>query len=516
MSRLIEQDRNRLLRRVDWRFLLPDPFIDRALCLAGGDLRDACALIAHRLDGEPNVTSAGYDVVVAVDPDAHAVSDAHAMLRPGGHLVVEWTHVTRREIERRLASAGFEDARCFWCWPTIERAEAWVPCDVPAMFDAYERTDRALYVGTRHRFGTLIRRRIARSKVALGQSVPLLSVARRASEPGDTETGAHESAIVRVVRSETGMGAANLTVGLLTGGPRSISKVVGLVYAEPTRDPIAAIKWPRVPESVTGLAREADALVACHARAPLRGVPHLLGRATMGDIVAIAETAERGTPMFRHLSRQSLDTLARQGAAWLAAFNAHNRALPNDRHTVQQIVGAEIARFAETFGPVIDASLLEETARLCSDLGELPCVIEHRDFGPWNILVDPAGNLSVLDWESSRIRGFPLLDLVYFLTYLAFFVDGAMLSRRFVESYRRSLDPSTLTGATRFDLLERHREAWGISSRAARALRALCWIGHAESEFQHFSADAAGPPSPDALRASVFAQLWREEMVSIR
>lgn len=153
---------------------------------------------------------------------------------------------------------------------------------------------------------------------------------------------------------------------------------------------------------------------------------------------------------------------------------------------------------------------------MATDLGELPCVIEHRDFGPWNILVDSDDRVIVLDWESARIRGLPLLDLLYFVTYMAFFVDGAMVSHRFVDSYRRSLDPSTLTGAIRLELMERHREAWRISSRAARALRALCWIGHAESEYQRLSADAGGPPSVDALRSSVFAQLWREEVVSIR
>jgi hypothetical protein len=49
-----------------------------------------------------------------------------------------------------------------------------------------------------------------------------------------------------------------------------------------------------------------------------------------------------------------------------------------------------------------------------------------------------------------------------------------------------------------------------------RALRALCWIEHADSEFQHFTADAGGRPSNDALRASVFVQLWKEEIVDLR
>ena len=517
VSRVVEHVRNRQLRRVDWRFLLPEPSVDRVLCLADDELRDACAHMARQVDTAPNAASVDYDVVVVVDPHDRTLADAHQRLRPGGHLYVEWSGATRRDVERRLGQAAFHEIRCLWPWPLPPQAEVWVPCDVPAMFDVYERADRHLYVNRRHRLGAFGRRRIFRWRMALGRRMAICAIARK-PVPNEAPADAHtEPAIVAVARAERGVAPpARLTVGLLTGGPRSISKVVGLAYASPARDPIAAIKWARVPESVPGLTREADALAACHARDPARGVPRLLGRAGTGTRLALAETAERGTPMFRHITRTTVEPLARLGAAWLAELNAHNRALPNDAPTVREIAGRDIARFAETFGPVVDAALLRETSRLCDELGELPCVIEHRDFGPWNILVDATGGVTVLDWESSRIRGLPLLDLLYFVTYMAFFVDGAMLSKRFVESYRRSLDPSTLTGAIRVELMERHRDAWRISVRAARALRALCWIGHAESEFQALTADAGGPPPVDALRTSVFAQLWREEMVSIR
>jgi len=60
-----------------------------------------------------------------------------------------------------------------------------------------------------------------------------------------------------------------------------------------------------------------------------------------------------------------------------------------------------------------------------------------------------------------------------------------------------------------------YREAFGISRGAERALRALCWMEHAESEFQHFTTDAAGRPSASALRESVFARLWAEEIMDL-
>ena len=44
-----EATRNRLLRRVDWRFLLPEPGAARTVCFTSGELRQAVALIAGYL-----------------------------------------------------------------------------------------------------------------------------------------------------------------------------------------------------------------------------------------------------------------------------------------------------------------------------------------------------------------------------------------------------------------------------------------------------------------------------------
>jgi hypothetical protein len=90
-----------------------------------------------------------------------------------------------------------------------------------------------------------------------------------------------------------------------------------------------------------------------------------------------------------------------------------------------------------------------------------------------------------------------------------------MVSRRFADSYRATLDPRSTTGALRAELVKQYRDRFGISTDAERALRALCWIEHADSEFQHVTADAGGRPTDDALRASVFVQLWKEEIAAL-
>ncbi len=61
-------DRNRLLRRVDWRFLLPDPSPRRTLCLADGVLGEGVRLICDHVDGAPVASGGEYDLAVVANP----------------------------------------------------------------------------------------------------------------------------------------------------------------------------------------------------------------------------------------------------------------------------------------------------------------------------------------------------------------------------------------------------------------------------------------------------------------
>ena len=144
--------------------------------------------------------------------------------------------------------------------------------------------------------------------------------------------------------------------------------------------------------------------------------------------------------------------------------------------------------------------------------GPLPIVMEHRDPGPWNLFVSRDQRVHVLDWESSEPLGLPALDLVYFLTYLAFQLDGAedLPSRR--SSYRAALDPSTTIGRIVAESLARYGALTGLDPAAYRPLRILTWLIHSRSEYRQFEADAAGRPSLESLRHSLFVSLWNEEL----
>ena len=83
-----ERELNALLRRVDWRFLLPTPTPLRVLCHAGTRLTEAVAYIAEQVVTESQGEDC--DLVVAEEPDTLRLAELRAALRPGGACYTEW------------------------------------------------------------------------------------------------------------------------------------------------------------------------------------------------------------------------------------------------------------------------------------------------------------------------------------------------------------------------------------------------------------------------------------------
>ncbi|HKT59470.1 MAG TPA: hypothetical protein VJQ46_05435, partial [Gemmatimonadales bacterium] len=301
-----------------------------------------------------------------------------------------------------------------------------------------------------------------------------------------------------------------LSLLLATGGPRTVSKVVLLAFAEPEDVPVVAIKAPRVSEAVDGVRREADVLERVGARG-VPGIPRLLLRRECDGTPMIVETALAGRPLEGLIDGGNLASWADRATDWLAEL-ARGGSVRPAAHWREAIVEPALARFEQVFGEVADREVLQAGAAIVRRIGDLPSVPEQRDFGPWNVLVGPDGALAVLDWESGESDGLPALDLLYFLAYASFSADRARTRDQRVASFRRSLDPTTPTGATRQRSLGRYARAVGLAPASLGPLRTLVWLVHAESDARHAAADAGGPPRAEALRRSLFLALWAAEV----
>jgi aminoglycoside phosphotransferase (APT) family kinase protein len=536
---LSEKARDRLLRRADWRFLLSTPQPKKSICFADGVLREAVSLISGSVINPQTGSPGDCDLAVAINPSDTTLRAAWSGLHPDGSFYTEWYspfYGGAKAVRRRLEAAGFAHISCYWPWPwyPVFRPRFWLPLESPRVV--------RYFLTTRPPARALIRRvsnsglrwfwrlshhlRLTVPVCALARKPPVSSVKRslitkqklrtdyctlRAAELNTDLLG-----MIRTQWTEWGLGPTpdHLSSLMLTGGPRTISKIVRLVFARSDHRPALAIKMPRVPESVPGLFREAKTLhfLQSLGLGGVRGVPGVLFCEEQAGVLAVGETVLTGRLISRLLRPHNYREFALQATGWLASFAKQTQNTPSAVWQ-RQLIESVIADFKESFGPVLDTGMLRETEHVLATLRELPLVCEQRDFGPWNVLVKEDGELGVLDWESSELRGLPALDLLYFLSYLAFHLDGAMESRRFRESYRASLNSATLTGGVRSECLALYSKQVGLDPAAdLHPLRLLVWLIHSRSDYQHFKADVAAKPHPELLRRSLFLSLWEEEL----
>jgi hypothetical protein len=226
----------------------------------------------------------------------------------------------------------------------------------------------------------------------------------------------------------------------------------------------------------------------------------------------LGETPMSGVPLSLVLTNRNLSTYAERITGWLLDLARHPRTAPS-RAWWGRIAEPALADFESSYRAVIGHDLMSQARAMIGQLRDLPIVTEHRDLGPWNILVDD-DDVAVLDWESSESAGLPLLDLVYFLAYAAFYVDGAIVSGRYLQAYRRSLQPDTLTGRISMQCVERHADRLGLAADVILPLRLLTWMIHARSEHLRLRQDIGVSPGRPALQRAMFAAFWRHDIGS--
>ncbi|MGE5262961.1 MAG: phosphotransferase family protein [Acidobacteriota bacterium] len=516
-----EQALNPLLRRADWRFILPDPQPHMSICYTRGFLAQAVRAISDRQVDPQDASRGTCDLAAAVDPDRKTLEAAWTALRAGGMCYTEWyspSSANYQGVRRRLSAAGFEQVSCYWAWPLPTRAPAifWIPLQAPGAqgyFMSHRPPDASKL---RNSLRALVRFlwRVAHD---VGLTFPVLAVARK---PVDANTAATRNELNPALLDsicahweEWGLGPApdRLSWLLLTGGENSNNKAVGLVFGEPDARARIAVKMPRVPGSVPGLLREKTTLEQVYAdRKDLVGIPQILFCQQRGAFVALGETALEGVPLYTRLERSNYRQLALAASNWQIQLAGQGPPVPSEAWW-GQLVEPLLEEFNRSFGSVVEPDRCARAREVLGTLGALPLVCEQRDFSPWNVMVTANDQLAVLDWESSETRGLPAADLIYFLAHAGFFLDGAWRTGRFRESYQTALDVSTLTGSVQSETLSHYAGQVCIPSYALGPLRLYTWMVHACSQYRR-ALGSGIQPSTEWLRLSSFLNLWEEEM----
>ena len=504
LEALPEAKRNRLLRRSDWRYLLPDATPERALCLGGTDLWACCEVIAREVHDAPKA-GVRYDLVVAENPSRRELRRMAAAMSLDGACYTEWTRVAALgpvRLRRRLASAGFHDATTYIPWPSLSPCRAWVPTHGSAAQHHWRGVTRS----------TRVRREKVRGLV--GALLAPLGAHRRLCAVALGAEAKRLPQLVSVARERGAWPDDSLEPGgllLLTPGDRAVGKVVALAFHR-TDAPVLAIKTARTRDSGRGLHREADLLQAVAALHPrgMPGVPRLHFLDALVGRPILGETALAGVPLAATLTQRNYRRVAERVTEWLIALAEPASSQPREA-TWESLVAPAFERFAAEFAPVVGESQLARTRDILGGIGALPVVCEQRDFSPWNVF-EGEGGIVVLDWESGEPRGLPALDLIYFATHAAYYLKRAWITGRYVEAHRAAWSRKTALGRANHACVTRYLTHFDLDPELLRSLRLFAWMLHSHSDFVHLRADAGGAPDEAALQGSRFLRLFRAEL----
>ena len=423
---MTEPPRLASIRRVDWRFLLPEGAFTTVAVVGTADepVLDGLGQVAGtviRVDGEGPDDGAKADLVVTIAASRTVLDRALRRVPPGG-LIYAGAGPRRaagrssfREVTGALRSAGFVDVHRSWHWPSEPAALEIVPIDdAGAVRLALDR----------RRSGRIARVKAAMAGVALrlhvlDRIVPGWSVIGR--RPWADGEPAVANALDPVRASLPDRRGAEASFVLLTPRFRASRHVVGLVL-RPAGDGLAAVvKLARLSEDDGGIRREAEALRRAGELGG-SGVPEVLAFRGAPDSVLV-ESALDGVVITGQEVRAKPVAAIDEVEAWTRALAGEPTGpqIPLRAFwapAVERIEGQLGPRTPLEVAPI--ARLTELTARILGRLDHvaIPAVVEHGDLAPPNLLRLRDGQLGVVDWEVADLQGLPLGDLLFFAAFL--------------------------------------------------------------------------------------------------
>ena len=474
---LTAADASRLTRRLDWRFLLPDPHLRRVIHVGFPTVTMARALAAFSdslvfAGGQPHACGQA-DLVVAEGAARQQIEGVLPELRPGGWLYWELrSGQTLRQADIAwLRRCGISHVQAFWHCGGFENRRWIIPLADPAGLAMF------------------LKRRIVNIPAnLLSQIADGLARSRTLHRTlAISVIGCHTPGAECGTFAERFMVAQTLRLGLAPIGPGrpyilatpafpSSRSVVFLMSPNQSYEPTLVAKIARAEADGEPLACEARNLRALHLAGADVEAPKLVSHGVFERRAILVESALPGRLMTPRVVRRQPDACIEAVTDWLAEFHRETRAsgcrLPG---RVMTLVNNQLNRLEpivaqEPAAPELLLRVRRETSRLESL--KVPLVFEHGDLSSPNLLMLGNGRVGVLDWELADPRGLPAVDLFFFLAFVAFARERATTPAQCVAAFRDAFFGPT---AWTHPHIARYIALVGVPKTAVVPLFLLCW-----------------------------------------
>jgi hypothetical protein len=283
---------------------------------------------------------------------------------------------------------------------------------------------------------------------------------------------------------------ARMVIGSTPGGQRAVVHLVSssMTLLRAAKIPLSAPGLASLEHEAAALRQQRGAVEAAGAHVPEGELVRLgAGRS------ALVQQPLAGMPAALLLTsgRQPFGSVASTLTDWLQRWN---RETATTTKLDMAFWKREVLRPAALVAPFLTrgAELVEDLAVRCSALSDvtLPLVAGHNDLTMWNVLLDGAGSLGILDWEAAQADALPLMDFYYAIADAAAAVERYTDRRRSVEQCFGSTGQHRALVAS---LEKRLRTSLGLSEAAAALSFDACWIQHAANDVARHGSDASRP-----------------------
>jgi hypothetical protein len=278
--------------------------------------------------------------------------------------------------------------------------------------------------------------------------------------------------LLAAAAEQLGVHAAELFVSL--GGADDLARGVAHLFPSGERTPAWVLKFARVPgySKPFDLDQRGLELAARLGGAVAERAPRLLGRFQVHGVEASIETAARGMRMVNFLKAPGprgpklaavervaagIVEIARQTAAPSETLDAERRRLRDDVVPAWREAGARTA--------------------LIDELPPIASVMRRGDLGTWNLVVDVDSHaFTAVDWETAHLHGFPLWDLLYFLSDALAHLEGASSDDVRDDFARALFRGEQRSSPVLFKWVRAAVDALSLPPDAVGRIATLCWL----------------------------------------
>lgn len=289
----------------------------------------------------------------------------------------------------------------------------------------------------------------------------------------------------------TGVAFKSLSVIHVNRGTATETSLALLIFIDEGRDPLAFMKVTPEPEKAGLFEQEFNNLTFLHNHGSpqfKRTIPEPLYFGKFNHFTILAETAKPGTrmknfPPNAYFSSKRFRQHFKNVVQWLYEFH-HCMADSQPQSAsadIKKMVTDPVREYRQSFQRSAKLDFLLDEIQQCLQHSDIPLHLCHGDFCTANILFSDAQQISVIDWEDLVVNGWPLSDLLYFISSI-WCIPYKKGQSRLANNFRHLFS----TQNRHADLI-RQSVAWymqklGIKADLVLPLSIMAWVLYANAK----------------------------------